>query len=84
MTDTSRQADSAGTWWIRIGGLLFAAGAVATLVALVPLLTNRVEPAAALWFIAVGGIGLGTAMALWGMVRSARQRSRYLADDAEV
>lgn len=62
-------------WW---GGALAAVGALAALVALLPLVTDAVQPASWLWFVAIGGVGVGVGMALWGMVRAARARSRYL------
>lgn len=64
---------------MRVGMALAAVGALATLVALLPLVAPAVPSASWLWFVAVGGIGVGVAMALWGVLRAARVRSRYLA-----
>lgn len=71
-----------GRWLIRVGGVVFAVGAVAAVVALVPLVSDAIEPHASLWFFAVGGIGIGMGLALWGLVVDARARSRYFGDAA--
>lgn len=79
MTEDVTRTPAAGRVWIRVGGALFAVGAVAVVIALIPLVSDAVTPHAVLWFIAVGGIGIGTAFALWGIVVGARDRSRFLA-----
>jgi hypothetical protein len=83
MTEDVTRTPSAGRLWIRVGGVFFAVGAVAVVIAFVPLVSEAVTPHAALWFIAVGCIGIGTALALWGIVVGARDRSRFLADDGD-
>lgn len=80
MAERGDTTSSAGRVWIRTGGVIFAVGAVAALIALVPLVSDAIEPHASLWFLAVGGIGVGMGMSLWGLVVGARHRSRYLAD----
>lgn len=70
------QERAAGERLVRVGGIVAAVGAVAALVALVPLVISDVEPMPVLWFLAVGGVGIGVAMSLWGLVRAARSRSR--------
>lgn len=69
-----------GELLVRVGGVLAAIGAVATAFALLPLLASAVQPVPWLWFVAVGGVGVGVFLALWGMVRAARARSRALHD----
>ena len=69
----------AGDRLIRIGGIIAAIGVVASLFALLPLVVDWFEAASWLWFVAIGGVGLGVGMALWGMVRAARARSKYFA-----
>lgn len=68
-----------GGWLVRLGGVLFAIGALAALLALVPLVSDAIEPHASLWFLAVGGIGVGVGLSLLGLVVDARHRSRYFA-----
>lgn len=75
-SDPSRAGDSL----VRIGGVLAAIGAVAALVALVPLVSDALQPQAWLWFVAIGGIGIGVGLSLLGLVRAARWRTRYLRD----
>lgn len=58
-----------------------ALGAAAAFVALLPLVVSGVEPMPALWFLAIGGVGIGVGMSLWGVVRAARSRSRYLREE---
>lgn len=77
-TRAVESAPQAGDRMIRIGGLIAAVGVVASLFALLPLITD-VQAAWWLWFVAIGGVSIGVGMALWGMVRAARARTRYLA-----
>ncbi|MCB0916438.1 MAG: hypothetical protein H6525_03020 [Actinobacteria bacterium] len=72
--------EHAGERLVRAGGLIAAVGAVATLVALVPLFVDSFSPPPWLWFVAIGGVGVGVGLSLWGMVRAARARSRYLRE----
>lgn len=58
---------------------MFAVGALAAVFALLPLVSDVVEPHASLWFLAVGGVGVGVGLSLLGVVVDARQRSRYFA-----
>lgn len=69
----------AGDGLIRVGGIIAAVGVVASLFALLPLVSDGVEPASWLWFVAIGGVGIGVGLALWGMVRAAQARSKYFA-----
>ncbi len=83
--DSPRTVDAAeparaGERLVRVGGLIAAVGAVATLVALLPLVVRSFEPPSWLWFVAIGGVGVGVGLSLWGMVRAARARSRYVRD----
>lgn len=71
---------AAGDHLVRVGGLIAAVGAVATLVSLIPLLNDSFAPPPWLWFVAIGGVGVGVGLSLWGMVRAARARSRYLRE----
>ncbi|TXH44606.1 MAG: hypothetical protein E6Q90_03435 [Actinobacteria bacterium] len=71
----------AGDRIIRIGGILAAVGAVAALIGLLPLLVPAVPSQPAIWFVAIGGVGVGVALSLYGMVRAARARSRALRPD---
>ncbi len=82
MTDDPHNADPdprPGERLVRIGGLLAAIGVLATLVALLPLVVDGVKPMAWLWFVAIGGVGIGVGLALWGIVRAARARGRFLS-----
>ena len=79
--DSRAAVPQAGDLLIRVGGVIAAVGVVASLLALLPLITDAVEPTSWLWFIAIGGVGVGVGLALWGMVRAARARSRYLTPD---
>lgn len=71
----------AGDRLIRVGGVIAAIGVVASLFALLPLVADGVEAASWLWFVAIFGVGVGVGMALWGMVRAARERSKYFASN---
>lgn len=73
------QTSEPGDRLVRIGGVIAAVGVVASLFALLPLISDGVEAASWLWFVAIFGVGVGFGMALWGMVRAARARSRYFA-----
>lgn len=63
---------------IRIGAVVAGVGVVAALVALLPLVLSGAPTVAPLWFVAVGGVAVGVALVLLGLVRSARSRGRYL------
>lgn len=71
---------AAGERLVRLGGLIAVVGAVATLVSLVPLFSESFSPPPWLWFVAIGGVGIGVGMSLWGMVRAARARSRFVRE----
>lgn len=75
--DAQDPTAQAGERLIRVGGVIAAVGVVASLLALLPLVADGVEAASWLWFVAIFGVGVGVGMALWGMVRAARARSRY-------
>lgn len=64
---------------MRVGGIVAGLGALAALIAMLPLVMD-VQPAPVLWFLAIGGVGIGVGMALWGMVRAARARTRAMRD----
>lgn len=66
---------------VRIGGVIAAVGALAALVGLLPLLLPSVPASPAIWFVAIGGVGVGVALSLYGIVRAARARSRELRPD---
>lgn len=66
---------------VRVGAVIGAVGVVASLLALLPLVVASAPSAAWLWFVAVGGVAIGGVLAMWGVVRAARARSRYLASD---
>lgn len=66
---------------VRMGAVIGAIGVVASLLALLPLVVDSAPSASWLWFIAVGGVSVGSLLAIWGVVRAARARSRYLASD---
>lgn len=77
--DSEQSQQQAGDRLVRIGGIIAAVGLVASLLALLPLVTDGIESAPWMWFVAIGGVGIGVGLALWGMVRAARARSRYFA-----
>ena len=72
----------AGDRLIQVGGIIAAIGVVASLVGLLPLVVDGVEAGSWLWFVAIGGVSIGVGLALWGMVRAARARSKYFAPDS--
>lgn len=69
---------AAGESLIRIGGWLAAAGFIASLIALLPLVISELPSWPWLWFVAIGGVSIGVGMVLWGILRSARARGAYL------
>lgn len=79
--DAGQPSSRPGERVIRIGGVIAAVGALAALVGLLPLLVPAVPSAPVIWFVAIGGVGVGVALSLWGMVRAARGRSRELRPD---
>ena len=82
-TDAQAPADvqsAAGARLVRIGGVVAGLGALVALIALLPLLFGSIKPTPFLWFLAVGGVGFGVGIALWGIVRAARARSRVMSE----
>ncbi|MFC9324846.1 hypothetical protein [Kitasatospora sp. NPDC057015] len=77
----SSQSADRGDLYVRAGAIVFAAGAVATLVTFVPLFLDLTPlPTAAYWLSML--MPLGFLLALVGMLSSARaQRRRAAATD---
>lgn len=76
MSDTPEHDDRSGELLVRIGGVVFAVGAIATLITFIPMFTGS-EPFPPVAYAVSMLMGVGFALAAAGLARSvAAQRRR--------
>ncbi|MDQ1246495.1 MAG: hypothetical protein QG597_863 [Actinomycetota bacterium] len=64
---------------VRAGGVIGGLGALAALLVLAQLVFPDLKLPPIMWFVAIGGVGVGVGLALFGVLRSARARRSIVA-----